>query len=120
MTRKKSSLGKYTQQRSVDNRRVRRQISHESSRQFALMMLLGFFMVLGLTLNGWVRWKQTEITYRINQVHSETNRLTELKNRILTQLAEGKSLYKAAAIAKEMGLENIKPEQIIRVTGGDR
>lgn len=120
-TTRRSVITKYTQTQRVDNRQVRRKISSESSQQFAVYFLLGFLMTLGLIFNGWVRWKQTEITYRINQTSIQRKQLEEKKKLYRTQIVQLQTPTRVEAVARDMlGMHEIQPEQIINVVGAQR
>jgi cell division protein FtsL len=107
---------KYVPRKRIDNRQVRRELSAESRRRFAVVFLLGLSLVMGMIFSGWVRWKQTEIVYRINRATDQRRDLVEEQKKLLMELHILEAPERAARIAREeLGMETVDPKRIIRV-----
>lgn len=71
---------------------------------------------IGDDFSGWVRWKQTEIIYRINKVEEKIGDLVEEQKELLLELYQLQAYDRARMIAeKQLGMVNAEPEQIIKV-----
>jgi cell division protein FtsL len=109
---------KYMPRKVIDNRGVRRGRSRTSLQRFTVIFLLGLALVIGMTFNGWVRWKQTEIVFRINQVKSEQATLHEERKLLLMRLSRLLAPERVARIAREtLGMGPLDPRRVIAVGG---
>lgn len=107
---------KYMPRKVIDNRGVRRGRSRTSLQRFTVIFLLGLALVIGMTFNGWVRWKQTEIVFRNNQVKDEQADLREERKLLLMRLSRLLAPERVAQIAREtLGMAPVDPHRIIIV-----
>lgn len=107
---------KYSYNKKINNEGIKRQRASHNSRRFAGAFLLGVCLVLGMIFSGWVRWKQTEIIYRINRVEEQINELLETKKELQLELFQLQSYDRARMIAeKQLGMINVEPENIFKV-----
>jgi hypothetical protein len=107
---------KYIPSKQIDNRRVRRLASSESRRRFAIVFLLGLSLVIGMIFSGWVRWKQTEIVFRINRAESVKSTLVEQQKLMLVELNGLKSFNATFEAALErLGMIPVDPADVTRV-----
>ena len=100
----------------IDNRRVKRTRSKDSGKRFTFAFLLGFSLVLGMIFSGWVRWKQTEIVYRINKLGEQKEVLLEERKEKLMELHKFQSPRWVEETAREqLGYIDVEPMRIIWV-----
>lgn len=107
---------KYVPRKRINNQLLKRRRSERSLRRFTAVFLLGLSLVLGMIFSGWVRWKQTEIVYRINQVQAEREKLIEKNRELQTELYKLQAPDRVASIARKLlGMILLKPRDIIFV-----
>jgi cell division protein FtsL len=107
---------KYTYKKKINNEGIRRKRAHNSNRRLAGAFLLGVCLVLGMIFSGWVRWKQTEIIYRINEIEKRIQKLDEDKKEMQLELFQLQAFDRTRMIAeKQLGMVNAEPENIIKV-----
>jgi hypothetical protein len=102
--------------KQVSNENIKRLHSRNSQKRLTLVFLFGVFLVLGMIFSGWVRWKQTEIVFRINQLKDEKQEVLDLKKTLSLKLHQLEALERVNGIArKTLGMMEIDPSRIINV-----
>ena len=107
---------KYSYKKKINNEGIKRKRARHSNRRFAGAFLLGVCLVLGMIFSGWVRWKQTEIIYRMNEIEKRVQKLDEAKKKMQLELFQLQAFDRTRMIAeKQLGMVNVEPENIIKV-----
>ena len=107
---------KYMPRKVINNQKLKRPRSKRSMRRFTVVFLLGLSLVLGMIFSGWVRWKQTELVFNINQTKIGIDKLKEEKKQLLMKLSNLQSHERVAGIARDqLGMEQVSVQEIIIV-----
>lgn len=111
---------KYMLRKKIDNREVRRQVDKNSPAHVILLVLFALIIAAGMIFFGWIRWKQREILFRLNQVEAQIAEQEEENKKLRAELERLNAPGRISRIAREeLGMIEPAEDDYILVEAGD-